>query len=451
MVSETAHDLRSPLTTIRESVRLVHDGELGPINAQQQHYLAAAVDQCNCLEQLVGELVQLERLRTGLPRAHRRWISVASVRDAISETLRPWALPRAIRILWDGADDPDVKIFADPSMIRRLVVNLVSNAIRVTAEGESVLIRIEPTRNGSTLRWTVVDQGPGISSANLKEITERSVSLGGGEGLGLTICRQLSALHFSNLRIESRVGTGTAVSFETATGGPGSVAESWTRWRVGQRGALQRPVRRDPVRRDPVRRDIVSGPETKVRLPRQMRIDNPASVIELACEGSEPEFDNRIAAGSVRLGAAMPGPAAEAFDLALQTDLRMFDLVYRIDARNWIWVFDADVRAAEQRMNEIEKSARQQIDNLRLSWSEPQVIGLDPQRTASRLSDLLVRHTLSSAKTPVPENPEVVWEAPVPQSPVATERLEEELRRLSQRLNLQSQQIVQQAARIRPN
>jgi anti-sigma regulatory factor (Ser/Thr protein kinase) len=440
MVSETAHDIRSPLTTIRESVRLVHDGELGAINAQQQHYLAAAVDQCNCLDQLVSELVQLERLRTGLPRARRGWVSVTNVRDTIDETLRPWALPRAIRILWDGADDPDVKIFADLAMIRRLVVNLVSNAIRVTAEGESVLIRIEPTRQGNALRWTVVDQGPGISSADLKEITEHRVSLGGGEGLGLTICRQLSALHFSNLQIESRVGTGTAVSFETATGGPGSVAESWARWRVKQRLPLQRPARRDAG----------SGNENNLRLPGQIRIDNPATVIELSGEGSEPEFDNRIAAGSVHLGAAMPSQAAEAFDVILQNHLRMFDFVYRIDARNWVWVFDADQSAAEQRIDEIKKIADQQIDNLRLSWSQPQTIPLDQHRTAARLSDLLVRHALSAAKTPIVENPEVVPGAPLPQSPVATERLEEELRRLSQRLNLQSEQIAKQAVRMRP-
>ncbi len=75
-MSETAHDIRSPLTTIRESVRLVHDGDLGAVNDDQKSCLAAAIDQCNCLDQMVGEMVQVERLRTGLPRARRSWVSL---------------------------------------------------------------------------------------------------------------------------------------------------------------------------------------------------------------------------------------------------------------------------------------------------------------------------------------------------------------------------------------
>ena len=231
-MSETAHDLRSPLTTVRESVRLVHDGDLGEINEHQRLCLADAINQCNCIEHMVSEMVQLDRMRSGLPRVHRQWISIASIRQSIDETLRPWVLPRDIRVVWDGADDPNLLAFADPPSLRRLVVNLVTNAIRVTGEGQSVLISLEPTGGGEAVRWTVADQGCGISESDLQQIASHQVSNSGGEGLGLMICRQLAALHFSPLTIRSQLGCGTQVSFEIAAGGPRSVAACWTRWRT---------------------------------------------------------------------------------------------------------------------------------------------------------------------------------------------------------------------------
>ena len=71
-MSETAHDLRSPLTTVRESIRLIRDGDLGAASVDQRAYLTSAMDQCDCMFQMIGEMLQLERLRTGTCR--KLWI-----------------------------------------------------------------------------------------------------------------------------------------------------------------------------------------------------------------------------------------------------------------------------------------------------------------------------------------------------------------------------------------
>ena len=210
LLSETAHDLVSSITTIRESVRLVREGDLGMINEEQALCLSAAMDQCDCMNQMVGEMVQLERLRTGVPRVHRKWYPAMNVRAAVDETLRPWALPRNITVIWDGADNPNLSVFVDPSMLRRLIVNLVANSIRATADGECVLVRLQPIRGGDAIEWSIVDQGSGISEANLQRIAAKQNTSEESEGLGMTICRQLAALHFSTLKIRSR-GTGYRV------------------------------------------------------------------------------------------------------------------------------------------------------------------------------------------------------------------------------------------------
>ena len=440
LMSETAHDLRSPLTTVRESIRVVHDGDVGKVTSDQKTYLASAMDQCDCMDQMIGEMVQLERLRTGTPRVNRRWVSISQVREAVNQTLRPWAMPRQIDVLWDGADDPSAKVFADPSMLRRLVVNLVTNAIRATAEGGSVLIRLERTRDDEVVRWSVVDQGSGISESDMQQIADRQVSLGGGEGLGLSICRQLAALHFSDLQIRSRLGTGTEVAFETAAAGPRSVAESWSRWRVAQRGPLHKPEHRQGA-------DAAS-----VRTPRRMRLDPPSVTIKLSHEATSPRCEDRLAAGSVSLGAAVSRQAADQFDELVQSQTQMFDLIYRVETRRWVWVFDTDTHGVQDRIDSIVDSATAKIPGVRMNWSEPQMIPVDARRTHSRVSDLLVRETLS-ASTPsrVRDKNEVrLGTAPIVHSDVAATRLDAELRRLTSQLRTQTKKLQHQARNLRP-
>ena len=435
IMSETAHDLRAPLTTIRESIRVVRDGDLGTLNESQQQCLAAAINQCDCVNQMVGDMVQLERLRTGMPQAHRTWVSVTAIQESISQTLQPWVMPRKIRVIWDISAEPCAKIFADANLLRRLVVNLVANAIRVTPEGESIMIRVQPAGNES-LRWSVVDQGPGISEVDLRQIANRHVSSSGGEGLGLSICRQISALHFSDLRIESRVGIGTSVSFHTAINGPVGVADLWATWRVQQQQRTDRVAQMIGPSRD-----------------RKVRIDRPVAEIQLSADGCDPICEEGFAAGSVAMGAMVSKQTLNAFDELIQSKMRMFDLVYRIDARHWAWVFDADLRAAQRRIDEINVAMKAKAPDARLTWSQTQMVPIHPQRTISRVSDLLVRQTLASAKNPNPfadVNQVRLGTAGIGESQSATRRLEAELRWLTSRVKSQASRLMQDRNRLRP-
>jgi hypothetical protein len=419
-------------------MRIVHDGDLGEVNADQQACLASAIAQCRCMEQMIGEMVQLERLRTGTPRVNRHWVSVPEVRRAVDETLRPWAMPRQIDVLWDGADDPRAKVFADTAMLRRLIVNLVTNAICVTPKGGCVLIRLEPARGNEAICWSVVDRGCGISEGDMKRIADRRVSFGGGEGLGLAICRQLAAVHFSSLQIRSRLGTGTAVSFETAAAGPRSVAQAWARWRVAYRGPLQTPQRRDQAAREPNDRTI--------------RLDPPSVLIELSHEATKPRCVDRFSAGIVSLGATVSRQAAGKFDELFQAQIQMFDFAYRVDTRRWVWGFDTDVHGVQDRIDSIADALAARIPNVRMSWSEPQMIPIDARRTHPRLSDLLIRETLSaSATNHVLDGNEVrLGTAPLAPSDVAAGRLDEELRRLTGQFGSQTTKLQQQAQSLRP-
>ena len=439
MMSETAHDVRAPLASLRESVRLVHDGELGELTPDQKEFLSSAINQCDCIDQMVGEMVQLERLRTGVPRTRRQWINIASIRHGIDETLRPWTTPRNINVVWDINAAHDATVFGDASMVRRLIVNLAVNAIRETPEGGSILIGVNKTSGNESLQWSVVDHGRGMTETEMRQIARRQVSRSGGEGLGLSICRQLAALHFSPLQIESRSGTGTAVSFRTASGGPSAVAERWSAWRVNQREPLRTPVNRND------KQAILSKPISVGNA--QVRIDAPSVTIQLECEGVSPKVDDRVAAGTVTLGAAMSAEVAESFDVLLQNRGSMFDMVYRADTRTWVWVFDANVQMAETMIDEISEEAKAKIQDVRLSWTDPLSIPLDGRRTAAKLSEILVRHCLSvrSAADDLDSD-----DAAMPYSKDVELRLDRELQQLATRMSPRTSVLQSQAARIRP-
>ena len=437
MLSETAHDVRAPLTSIRESVRLVRDGLLGELNDDQAFCLSAAIDQCECIDQMVGEMVQVERLRSGVPRAKRTWFLASEIRETVNETLKPWTSPRNIKVLWDISQQSGKRVFGDISMVRRLVVNLAINAIRATAEGGSLLIQVQPIRNGDAIRWSVVDQGKGIAEEELLRLSQRRESTSGGEGLGLSICRQLAALQFSSLRIESRLGTGTAVSFDMITDGPRNVAESWSKWRVGQRSPLRRPSNRDA--------QAIELEET-AELGMQVRVDNPSVVVELHNEDVAPTAEDRISVGTIELSDASSFDTANRLDEILQTQMGMYDLVYRVDERLWVWVFDANFGDAEQRIDQLSEFVHSQIDDIGMSWSEPQSVPLDDRRTAMQLTDVFVRHSLAG-KTTVVDTTDIVFE----ETEVIASRLDQEMQRLAERLASQNELLNQQSKRLRPN
>ena len=436
-MSETAHDLRSPLTTVRESIRLIRNGDAGAVAPEQHVYLVSAMDQCDCMFQMIGEMLQLERLRTGTPRVDRKWVAISEIRKSIDETLRPWALPREIDVLWDIMLDPATLVYADVAMLRRLVVNLATNAIRVTPEKGVVLVQLQRSGSAGGIRWSVIDRGRGIKRKDLQRISERGVSLGGGEGLGLLISRQLAALHFSELEICSRFGKGTEVSFETVSGGPRGVAEAWSRWRT----ARSRPLEQDGKLQRFDQADHV---------PEKQRVELPVMAVTLSHEATRPRCENRMAAGTVSLGATVSRAVADDFDHVFQRQQRMFDFVYRVESRRWVWTLDVDSEGVSTRIDSITDEILNQIPETRMTWSPSRMIPVATRITHSRLSDLLVRSTLAaSTLSNVNDQDEVrLGTLPIGDCKVAANRLDDELRRLTARFQTESRALKQQARNL---
>ncbi|WP_160148100.1 sensor histidine kinase [Rubripirellula obstinata] len=466
LMSETAHDLRSPLTTVREAIRLVHDGDLGEVTAEQTDLLKTAIDQCDCIDQMVGEMMQMERLRVGAPRADRKWVSIDQIRATVDQTLSPWSTPHQIDVLWDAdlrhGSSSMPNVYADPSMIRRLIVNLVVNAIRASDQGQEVLIRFATADNGDFVRCSVIDRGRGIQADDLKRIADHHVSFSGGEGLGMTICRQLAAVHFSSLHLRSKLGQGTEVSFELPAAGPRSVAIAWARWRDAMKKISNesnaRPLVR-PRRRDETR-SIASPHQAEINQQgsvQAIRLDSPAESVRscsvaLHHRDTKPRVADCFAAGIVTLGAAVSKQMADEFGDVLNRELQMFDMNYRVDARRWVWVLDADQNNINSRIDSIEQATHSRLEGVRSTWSEPQIISVDSKSSMPRLSDLMVRQALSASTIDhgLGHDEVRLGTSPISESDTANQRLDQELRRLSQQMKAQTLRLKQQSQNLRP-
>lgn len=444
LISETAHDIRAPLSTIREAVRLVRDGDLGRLSRSQQECLSAAIDQCNCANQMLDEMVQSRRFETGFGNVCRTWISIDQIRQQVEATLQPWALPREIKLLWDGPFGQDVQIYADPVLLRRLIVNLANNAIRVTSANQAVLIRANRAYNSQMMNWSIVDQGRGITPHDLEMIATGRAPTQSVGGLGLLICRQLAAAHFSKLRIESRVGTGTAASFQTPMGGPSSVAANFALWRtqltktppsnIMEQDEMVYPVA--PVG-TPIERQSAGNrskrPES-IAAPRRVRIDVPSQAVDLGVGNVSPVFPHHVFLTTVSVGAAVAVTAVGDFEKLLQRSLRVTEMAYRTGGRSWVIAFDADANAAQARRSDIERLAEmEELNTLRLRWSNGVVISSAitdelAVKMSSMLADMMVRQTLYDSQQAVTDpNTDLDGNPVTGESTIPSSRLQREV------------------------
>jgi len=217
-VDDVSHEFRTPLTVIKEYTSIIADGLGGPVSDMQQEWLrvidVAAVD----LNQMVEDFLDSSKLRAGRLRVDRRSVSVMSVVAGVQKMIARKAMARQINVV-QHIEPGLPPVFADEEKLRRVVMNLVTNAIKFSPEGGTVLIGARSSALGD-VEFSVVDHGPGLAPSDLKLLFERFRQLPNalspsvkGFGLGLNIARQLVWLNLGTISVESEQGKGAIFSF----------------------------------------------------------------------------------------------------------------------------------------------------------------------------------------------------------------------------------------------
>jgi len=214
LVATVAHEFRTPLTSLRMALHLATEGTVGPLTEKQADVLFAAREDCERLQGIVDDLLDLSRIQAGRIELHARPTSATSLLQHAVDMHRPLAGDKKVE-LEVGALTVDRPVMADPDRVQLVLTNLIQNALRYTSAGGRIELRAAP-EDGS-LRFVVSDTGAGIAAEHLPRLFERFSRIpgapSGGAGLGLYIVKEIVEAHGGRVGVESEPGHGSIFWF----------------------------------------------------------------------------------------------------------------------------------------------------------------------------------------------------------------------------------------------
>lgn len=213
MVSDVAHELRTPLSNIRGYLEAIQDGLTKP----SRHVIDSLHEEAMLLNRLVEDLQELALAEAGQLQLRPVPVKLDTLIAKAITALQHRIAEKNITLKTDLASDlPSLEV--DPERIGQVLRNLITNAITYTPEGGMITLKAYPV--GHNIEVEVQDTGIGIAQEHLMNIFERFYRVDesrtrttGGAGLGLAIVKQLIQAHGGEINIESILGRGTTIKF----------------------------------------------------------------------------------------------------------------------------------------------------------------------------------------------------------------------------------------------
>jgi signal transduction histidine kinase len=207
-----SHELRTPLSAIIGYEELLFDGITGPVNEGQRTQLARIKASATHLLSLIDEVLTLSRVEAGREMAHSERVPVFAALHEASIIAEPLAHDKKLELRVLPVPE-DLEVWADPTKLRQILLNLLTNAIKFTDAGSVVL---ESRRVDGCVEIMVRDTGIGIAPRNQDrvfdtfwQVEQKSTRKVGGTGLGLSVSLRLSRLMKGDLTVDSTLGEGS--------------------------------------------------------------------------------------------------------------------------------------------------------------------------------------------------------------------------------------------------
>jgi signal transduction histidine kinase len=210
-LATVSHELRSPLTSMREAAHLLRDNVPGELNPKQARLVAIIGQSADRLLRLVNQILDLSRLRAGMLPIERQAVDLDHIVGRALDELRPQAEDAGVAVTRERTGGDGVfTVLGDEDRLVQVVVNLVANALRFTPRGGRIVARLIGL--GDELELQVEDTGIGIPVAAMPHIFDwyrQADQSKGGTGLGLAIVRGIVQAHGGRVTVESTEGKGS--------------------------------------------------------------------------------------------------------------------------------------------------------------------------------------------------------------------------------------------------
>jgi len=216
VIQMVTHDLRTPLATIQTFHEMMSTGMFGELSERGQALLKKAELNGGRMLSLIGDLLDIEKIKAGGFEIHQTMIEVHDLLDAASRSITDWAADRGVSVT---VIPTPLVAYADEKRVLQVLVNLLSNAVKFSPRGSEVTLAAEAEGNSVIIK--VSDEGRGVPEDMRTKIFERfqQVSLSdsrekGGSGLGLAICKAIVELHGGTIKVEPNGSQGSVFSFD---------------------------------------------------------------------------------------------------------------------------------------------------------------------------------------------------------------------------------------------
>jgi two-component system phosphate regulon sensor histidine kinase PhoR len=211
-VANASHELRTPLTSIRGFVEALEDGALDDAGTAHR-FLEKIRTHADRMASLVSDLLELSRLESGARPPQWDAVRPADIVEDVVASFADMAAGKGVTLTARADGAPTV--VTDRDRLRRILENLVENAVKYTPAGGTV--DVQARADDQAVRFVVADDGPGIAPEHFSRIFERFYRVDkarsrelGGTGLGLSIVRHLAESVGAAVTVASEVGRGTS-------------------------------------------------------------------------------------------------------------------------------------------------------------------------------------------------------------------------------------------------
>ncbi len=211
-VNMVAHELRSPLVSIRQLNGVILEGLAGPLGEKQSEFINRGAKKIDALLELINDLLDVAKLEAGKYVQHRVPTDIGQIIEETVALLEPRAKEQGITLTCSCQDLKPVQ--SDPKNIEEIFNNLISNAVNYSPDGGQVIVTAQGM--GEYLEIKVTDTGVGIPPEELPKIFDKFYRVKNpktrqvmGTGLGLSIVKGIIEAHHGTIDVESFVDQGT--------------------------------------------------------------------------------------------------------------------------------------------------------------------------------------------------------------------------------------------------